>query len=169
MLPNNVYNDNYTIVQHREHVLIMTEMVHDARIIRLGEPDPLPEHVRPWFGDSWGHWEGETLVVETTNMHDRQLFNEPWTTQVHSPKAKTRERFTRTAENTILYEFEVDDPDTYVETWGGQVPMRRMEGRLYEYACHEGNYSMEGILRGAGTRRVDEPPPSPQHPHCRAK
>lgn len=149
MLPNNRYNDNYTIVQNRDHVVILTEMVHDARIIRLGEPDPLPEHVRPWFGDSWGHWEGETLVVETTNIHDRQLFNQPFTLRVHSRNAKVIERFTRTAEDAILYEFEVDDPDTYVETWGGQIPMLRLDGLLYEYACHEGNYSMEGILRGA--------------------
>ncbi len=149
MIPNNVYNDNYTIVQNRDHVVILTEMVHDVRIIRLGEPDPLPEHVRPWFGDSWGHWDGETLVVETTNIHDRQIFNQQFSLRVHSRNAKVIERFTRTAENTILYEFEVDDPDTYVETWGGQIPMLRMEGLLYEYACHEGNYSMEGILRGA--------------------
>jgi hypothetical protein len=147
MLPSNVYNDNYTIVQNRDHVMIQTEMMHDARIIRLGERDPLPEHVRPWFGDSWGHWEGETLVVETTNIHDRQVFRRGL--RVHSRNAKVIERFTRTAENTILYEFEVDDPDTYVERWGGQVPMLRMDGLLYEYACHEGNYSMEGILRGA--------------------
>ena len=149
MLPNNVYNDNYTIVQNRDYVMIQTEMVHDVRIIRLGEPDPLPEHVRPWFGDSWGHWEGETLVVETTNIHDRQLFNQPFSLRVHSRNARVIERFTRTAENTILYEFEVDDPDTYVETWGGQIPMLRGDVLLYEYSCHEGNYAMEGILRGA--------------------
>ena len=120
MLPNNVYNDNYTIVQNRDYVMILTEMVHDVRIIRLGEPDPLPEQVRPWFGDSWGHWEGETLVVETTNIHDRQVFNQPFSPRVQSRNAKVIE-----------------------------VPMLRMDGLLYEYACHEGNYSMEGILRGA--------------------
>jgi len=161
MLPNNIYNDNYTIVQNRDHVLILTEMVHDVRIIRLGEPGSLPEHVRPWFGDSWGHWEGETLVVETTHIHDRQLFNQPFSLRVHSLNAKVIERFTRTDENTILYEFEVDDPDTYVEAWGGQIPMLRSDGLLYEYACHEGNYSMEGILRGAryqeGSEDRDQP------------
>ena len=149
MLPNNIYNDNYTIVQNQDHVVILSEMVHDARIIRLGEPDPLPEQMRLWFGDSWGRWEGETLVVETTNIHDRQLFNQPFTLQVHSRNAKVIERFTRTAENSILYEFEVDDPDTYVGKWGGQIPMLRLDGLLYEYSCHEANYSMEGILRGA--------------------
>lgn len=149
MLPNNLYNDNYTIVQNRDHVVILSEMVHDARIIRLGDPALMPEHMRPWFGDSWGHWEGETLVVKTTNIHDRQLFNQQFTLLVHSRKLTVIERFTRTAEDTILYEFEVDDPDTYVETWGGQMRMLRAEGLVYEYSCHEGNYAMEGILRGA--------------------
>lgn len=87
--------------------------------------------------------------METTNIHDGQLFNQPFSLRVHSRNARIIERFTRTAEDAILYEFEVDDPDTYVETWGGQIPMLRLDGLLYEYACHEGNYSMEGILRGA--------------------
>jgi hypothetical protein len=149
MLPNNFYNNNYTIVQTQDHILILAEMVHDVRIFRLGEPDPLPDDVRPWFGDSWGRWEGNTLVVETTNFSERQLFNEEFSLRLHSPTAKVIERFTRVDEGTVLYEFEFDDPETYTERWGGQVPMLRFDDFLYEYACHEGNYALEGILRGA--------------------
>lgn len=137
------YNHNYTIVQNADHVLIMAEMIHDTRIIRLGEPRRLPEDVRPWFGDSWGHWEGNTLVVETTNINLQQRFN------VHSEDLKVLERFTRVDEDTILYEFEVHDPRTYSEPWGGQIPMKRFDDLLYEYACHEGNYSLAGVLSGA--------------------
>jgi len=149
ILPNNFYNNNYTIVQTRDHVMILAEMVHDVRIIRLADQEPQPDDVRPWFGDSRGHWEGETLVVETTHFYDRQVFNEEFSLRLHSPNAKVVERFTRTDPNTILYEFEFDDPETYTERWGGQVPMRRFEDFLFEYACHEGNYALEGILRGA--------------------
>jgi hypothetical protein len=144
MLPNGFYNNNYTIVQNKDHVLIFTEMVHDARIVRLGNGPRLPADVRPWFGDSWGRWEGETLVVETTNIHPMQsVQNTP------TDNLRVIERFTRIDENTILYEFEVDDPTSFTEKWGGQVPMVRMDERLYEYACHEGNYSMHNILSGA--------------------
>ena len=140
MLPNGFYNNNYTIVQTADYVMIHTEMVHDTRIIRLGEPDPLPEGVRPWFGDSWGRWEGDALVVETTNLNPLQSYS--------SEGAKIVERFTRADENTILYEFTVDDP-SYTEQWGGEVPFLRFDNLLHEYACHEGNYSLAGVLSGA--------------------
>lgn len=145
MLPNYWYNNNYTIVQTADHVLIMAEMVHDARIIRLGDPEPLPDDVRPWFGDSRGHWEGNTLVVETTNIHPDQLFRGV----PPSAEMKVVERFTRVDENTIRYEFTIDDPATYTETWGGEVPFNRLDEALYEYACHEGNYALENVLSGA--------------------
>jgi hypothetical protein len=143
MLPNGFYNNNYTIVQTADYVMIMTEMIHDTRIIRLGDGPRLPPQVRPWMGDSWGHWDGETLVVETTNFHPEQGFNAP------SDNLKVVERFTRLDSGTILYEFTVDDPTVFTEQWGGQLPMTRMEGNLYEYACHEGNYSLQNILSGA--------------------
>ena len=141
MLPNGFYNNNYTIVQTADHVLIMAEMVHDARIIRIGDGPRLPPHIRPWLGDSWGHWEGDVLVVETTNIHPLQVYS--------SENMKVIERFSRVDEETILYEFTIDDPTTYAEPWGGEVPMKALHDRLYEYACHEGNYALSNILSGA--------------------
>lgn len=144
MFPNGWYNNNYTIVQTADHVLIMAEMVHDARIIRIGDGPALPEEIRPWLGDSWGHWEGDALVVETTNFNAQQRFRGN-----SSDNLKVIERFTRTDQETILYEFTVEDPTTYVKPWGGQIPMKALNDQLFEYACHEGNYSMEGIMSGA--------------------
>ncbi len=145
MLPNYFYNNNYTIVQTPDHVMIMTEMVHDVRIVRMGEPQRLPAHIRPWMGDSWGHWAGDTLVVETTNLHPNQ------TLQGIPPSEEMRvvERFTRADENTLNHEFTVDDPRMFAETWSGEVPFTRLDGLVYEYACHEGNYALENVLRGA--------------------
>ena len=143
MLPNGGYNSNYIIVQTPDHVMIMTEMVHDTRIIRIGSGPKLPAHIRPWMGDSWGHWEGDVLVVETTNIHPLQPYS--------SAEMKVTERFSRMNEEAILYEFTVDDPSTYTESWGGQIPMMAMPDRdqIYEYACQEGNYSLTGVLSGA--------------------
>ena len=139
------YNSNYTIVQTADHILIMAEMVHDARIIRIGDGPRLPPHIRPWMGDSWGRWEGDALVVETTNFHPLQTFlGIP-----PSEHLKVTERFTRVDEETILYEFTVDDPTTYSSPWGGEIPFKPLNDRLYEYACHEGNYNMAGVLGGA--------------------
>ena len=145
MMPNTAYNNNYTIVQNADHVMILAEMVHDVRIIRLGDSRPMPRDIRPWFGDSWGRWEGNTLVVETTNIHPDQMFRgiPP------SEHLKVIERLTRVDEETILYEFTVEDPTTYTEPWGGEIPFKRFEDLLYEYACHEGNYSLYGVLSGA--------------------
>ncbi len=141
MLPNGFYNNNYTIVQTPDYVLIMAEMVHDARIIRIGDGPRLPPDQRPWMGDSWGHWEGDVLVVETTNLHPLQQYS--------SPDMKVIERFSRMSEDAILYEFTVDDPSTYSESWGGEIAMTAMHDRLYEYACQEGYYALENVLRGA--------------------
>ncbi len=144
MLPNYFYNNNYTIVQTADHIMIMTEMVHDVRIIRMGERVPLPEQVRPWMGDSWGHWEDDTLVIETTNLHPLQRFNGN-----SSDNLKVIERLTRVDQSTINYEFTIIDPETYTAEWGGEVPMKALEGLIYEYACHEGNYALGAILSGA--------------------
>jgi hypothetical protein len=150
MMPNYFYNNNYTIVQSPDAVMIMTEMVHDFRVIRMGEPEPLPAHIRPWMGDSWGRWEGDTLVIETTNIHpDQNLvggFNA-------SERAKITERLTLVGPNTINYEFTVDDPGTFVRPFSGEVPFNRLDALVYEYSCHEGNYAMSNVLSGA---RVQE-------------
>jgi len=145
MIPNNFYNNNYTIVQTADYVMIVTEMVHDVRIIRLGEPDRLPDHMRPWMGDSWGRWEGDALVVETSNINPRQTFRGV----PPSKHRKVTERFTRVDEETILYEFTIDDPETYTRPWGGEIPFKAFDDLLYEYACHEGNYALDNIMRGA--------------------
>ena len=146
MIPNRDYNNNYTIVQNADHVMILAEMVHDVRIIRLGEPKPLPRDIRPWFGDSWGRWEGNTLVVETTNIHPAQIFLRI----PPSEDLKVIERFTRVSEETILYDFTIDDPTTYTKPWRGEIPFNKVDDRLFEYACHEGNYRiLSGVLSGA--------------------
>ena len=146
MIPNGGYNSNYTIVQTADHVMIMTEMVHDARIIRIGDGPRLPPNIRPWFGDSWGRWEGDALVVETTNINPQQgLRGAP----PPSEHMRVTERFTRVDEETILYEFTVDDPTMYTQAWGGKVPIKKLHDRLYEYACQEGNYALTGVLSGA--------------------
>ena len=141
MLPNGGYNSNYIIVQTPDHVMIMTEMVHDTRIIRIGSGPRLPSHIRPWMGDSWGHWEGDVLVVETTNIHPLQPYS--------SADMKVIERFSRMSEDAVLYEFRVEDPSTYTEPWGGQIPMMAMPDQIYEYACQEGNYALAAVLSGA--------------------
>ena len=145
MTPSGGYNQNIRVIQTADYVVIYGEMIHDTRIIRLGEPNRLPAHVRPWFGDSWGRWEGNTLVVETTNFHSMHAFR-----GIPPTDALTViERFSRVDEKTILYEFTVDDPTTYTEPWGGEIPFRRVDKLLYEYACHEGNYALSNILSGA--------------------
>ena len=146
---NVLYNNHYQIVQSPGHVTIVVEMNHDARIIRLGGTHP-PDHVRPWMGDSIGRWDGDTLVVETTNLHPAQSFTADVRHRLYlAPNAKVTERFTRVAANEILYGFTVEDRTAYTQTWGGEIPMRAAKGPMYEYACHEGNHSLGNILRGA--------------------
>jgi hypothetical protein len=149
MLPNYFYNNNYTIVQTRDHVMILVEMVHDARVIRIGG-QRLPKHIRPWYGDSIGRWEGDTLVVETTNFHPSQVFRGA------SENLKVIERFTRTGPDTILYKFTIDDPTTFTRPWSGEVPFNRMDELIYEYACHEGNYALSNVLSGERNRERRE-------------
>jgi hypothetical protein len=151
MLPNYFYNNNYTIVQTKDHVMIMTEMVHDARIIRLGATKHAPAQVHPWFGDSIGHWEGDTLVVETTNIHPIQLAESsplgPY--RAASDQLKVTERITRTGPDVLNYKFTVEDASTLTAPYSGELPFNRINEPIYEYACAEGNYALPGMLAGA--------------------
>ncbi len=137
------YNNNMQLFQTPDHVVLVTEMVHTARVIPLDGSPHLGQAIRQWSGDSRGHWEGDTLVVETSNFTD--------TTRWRGSTENRRlvERFTRSDGDTLIYEFTVTDPDTWTSPWTASVPMRRNDGAMYEYACHEGNYSLEGMLAGA--------------------
>ncbi|HYM34287.1 MAG TPA: hypothetical protein VET48_02770 [Steroidobacteraceae bacterium] len=148
MLPD-VYNNNYQIVQTPDTVVVLVEMVHDARIIRIGGKH-LPKNITPWLGDSIGHWEGDTLVVETTNLNPGQRAHYGIKQRYYlPPTGKVTERFTRTGENEILYQFTVEDSEAYTQPWKGEEPLRATKDHIYEYACHEGNYALPGILAGA--------------------
>ena len=142
MLPAN-YNSNYQIVQTPDYVAILVEMIHDARIIPLDGRPHVPKNVRLLMGDARGHWEGNTLVVETTNFSDKASF------RGSSENLRVIERFTRTDEHTLLYQFTIDDPASWAKPWTGEIPMKKVPGPLYEYACNEGNYGMAGVLAGA--------------------
>jgi hypothetical protein len=160
MLPNYFYNNNYTIVQTPEHVMIMTEMVHDVRIIRIGATAHPPAHVRPWFGDSIGRWDGDTLVVETTNIHPAQASQTSplWPYRGASDRMKVIERITRSGPDTLLYKFTIEDPTTFTAPFSGELPFTRMGEPIYEYACHEGNHALLNMLSGerAKERRAAE-------------
>lgn len=145
MLPI-LYNNHYQIVQSPGYVMILVEMVHDARIIRIDD-EPLPAALQPWLGDSIGRWENETLVVETHNFHPLQTY------RGSADQFRTTERFTRVGPDTINYSFTVNDPDTFTSAWTAEIPMNRTDKKMYEFACHEGNYALPGILAGA---RVEE-------------
>jgi hypothetical protein len=148
MLPD-VYNNNYQIVQSPDAVMILVEMVHDARVVRMNGKH-LPQQITPWMGDSVGRWEGDTLVVETTNLHPGQKAHYGIKQRFYlPPTGKVTERFTRVGENEIVYQFTVEDSAAYTQPWKGEVPLRRTQDLIYEYACHEGNYALPGILAGA--------------------
>jgi hypothetical protein len=146
---NTGYNGNYQILQTRDYVAILVEMNHDVRMIRMGDRTHQPAALQPWLGDSVGWWEGETLVVETTNLNVKGHVYSLGGGFPYSPQTKITERFTRTAKDQILYEFTVDDPLTFTKVWRAEMPMRAAKGPIYEYACHEGNYSLPNILAGA--------------------
>jgi len=137
------YNNNHRIVQTQEYVVIYSEMMHDARIIPLDGRPHLSGSVRQWFGDSRGHWEGNTLVVETTNFTDKTNFRGA------GENMRLVERFTRIDPDTLLYQFTVDDAQSFQKPWSGEIPMKRAPGPIYEYACHEGNYSIVNTLSSA--------------------
>jgi hypothetical protein len=142
MFPNGFYNNNYHFVQSPDAVVITVEMNHDARIVRLNSKHRT-DKVRPYFGDSIGWWEGDTLVVETTNLPRSQQFMGAW------ENLKVTERFTRVAKDRMHYAFTVEDPTVWDAPWGGEYEFSPLQGVIYEYACHEGNYALEGILAGA--------------------
>jgi hypothetical protein len=143
MFPNGWYNNNYVFVQSPHEIAIDIEMVHDVRHISLDRKSHMPSNIRPWFGDSIGHWEGDTLVVETTNIPKIQAYFGSW------EHLKITERFTRVGSDRLRYEFKVEDPDTWDKPWGGEYEFHPLKGQVLEYACHEGNYALEGILAGA--------------------
>jgi hypothetical protein len=142
---NNIYNNTYQIVQTPGAVMIDVEMMHDARIIRIGEK-PKPDAVKQWLGDSVGRWDGDTLVVTTTGWNRWHGDYEPI---YLSEKAVVTERFSRTGKDEITYAFEVNDPGFYSQPWKGEMVFTPSNGPVYEYACHEGNYALHGILSGA--------------------
>jgi hypothetical protein len=150
---NTGFNGNYQILQTKDFVTIEVEMNHDVRIIRMTDRKHLPSSIQPWLGDSVGWWEGDTLVVETTNLNPKGHVYSLGGGFRYSPQTRITERFTRTAKDAILYEFSVDDPVVFAKPWRAEMPMRTAKGPIYEYACHEGNYSLPNILAGA---RVEE-------------
>jgi hypothetical protein len=149
IVPGN-YNNNVQIFQTRDHVAFLNEQIHTARIVPTDERPH--RNIRQWRGDSRGRWEGSTLIVDTTNFADI------WHTSIGNKLLRGSwgsmhlvERFTRVDSDTLLYEYTIEDPKTYTSPWTVQLPMTKVEGPLYEYACHEGNYGMAGILSGART------------------
>jgi hypothetical protein len=137
------YNNNYQIVQSPGYVVILSEMIHDVRIIPLAGQSHLGPSIRQWMGNSRGHWESNTLVVDTTGFNGKANFRNT------SQNLHLIERFTRVDAETILYEFTVDDPTTFIKPWTAQIPMTRTAGPIFEYACNEGNYALTDILAGA--------------------
>ena len=139
MLPT-AYNNNYRIVQTKDTVAILAEMIHDVRVIPLDNRPHLPSNLRQWMGDSRGRWEGDTLVVDTTNFTNKTVFRGA------SENLHLTERFTRLDKNTLQYRVTVDDPTTFTRPWTIELPAVRMDAEIYEYACHEGNYAMRNLL-----------------------
>ena len=159
MLANGFYNNDYQIVQSRDNVAIFVEMVHDVRIVRLNGTHRT-DGVRPYMGDSIGHWEGNTLVVETTNLPQSQAYHGAWKTLT------VTERFTRVGKTRLLYQFVIDDPSLWDKPWGGEYEFNTLKGMTYEYACHEGNYALPDMLAGA---RADEAKAAAAKPEVKAQ
>ena len=159
MLPYS-YNSNYQIMQTKDAFVVHAEMIHDTRVIHLDGRPHLPPAIRRWLGDSVGHWVGATLVVDTTNFNDTGGFygdaggNFGWDRNLH-----VVERFSLLDADTLLYRFEIDDPTAFTQPWKGELTMARSSGPIYEYACHEGNYSLPNMLGGyrASERQAANP------------
>jgi hypothetical protein len=141
-LPDYFYNDLHRIVQTKDSITIVTEMIHDARVVRMNA-EHLPKNIRRWMGDSVGKWDGDTLVIDTTNFTDKTRFHGA-TENLH-----VVERISRLDDHTLLYRFTVDDPDTWDKSWTGEMAWPETMQPMYEYACHEGNYALGDVLRGA--------------------
>jgi hypothetical protein len=146
------YNNNVQLFQTRDHLVILNEQIHSARIVPLDRRPHLGQHMRQWSGDSRGRWEGDTLVVETTNFLRETVF----TFYGSSANMHLVERFTRVDADTLSYEYTVTDPTTWTKPWTVQFPMTKTAGPLYEYACHEGNYGLTAILSGARAQEAAE-------------
>jgi hypothetical protein len=149
MLPV-LYNNTYEIVQTPDAIMILVEMVHDARVIRMSGTHK-PADIKQWLGDSIGHWDGDTLVVDTTNFNNQTLF------RGSSENLHVIERFQRVDANTILYRATMDDPTTFTKSWTIEYPFNATAGPVYEYACHEGNYAMPDIMGGARKMEGESP------------
>jgi hypothetical protein len=147
MMPG-FYNHNYQIFQAPGYVAIVVEMIHDARIIPIDGRPHLSSGIRQWLGDSRGHFEGNTLVVETTNFTDK-IFERSGAVTSFGDKMRLVERFTRAGADQIDYQFTVEEPGSFTKPWTVSAPMTKIQGPIFEYACHEGNYAMGGILGGA--------------------
>jgi hypothetical protein len=142
-----LYNNTYQFVQTKDNIMILVEMVHDVRVVRMNGTHP-PPSVRELLGDSIGHWEGDTLVVDTTNFREEGAF------EGASENLHVIERFERISPDQILYKATIDDPSTYTKQWTVEFPFNATRGPIYEYACHEGNYAMTDIMGGA--RKMEE-------------
>ena len=166
MFPNGWYNNNYLIVQGKDEVGIVVEMNHDVRHIRLNASHRTDD-VRPWFGDSIGRYEGDTLVVETDHFPQAQAYSGVW------KDLKVTERFTRVGKDRLYYRFTVEAPSAWDKPWGGEYEFAPLKGQLYEYACHEGNHALPGILvrrprrrtRGPGGKPSRRRPAADRHLH----
>lgn len=141
------YNNNYQILQTPEYVAIVVEMIHDVRIIPLDGRPHVEQGLRQWLGDARGHWEGDTLVVESTNFSDKTVIRAA--NAKPSEALRVVERFRRVDAGTIEYRFTIEDPKTWTRSWTGELPMTRIREKVYEYACHEGNYSIRTMLAGS--------------------
>jgi predicted DNA-binding protein (UPF0251 family) len=157
-LTPSAYNNNLRIVQTPDHIVLVTEMIHDARIVPMDWRPHLPGAIRRWSGDSRGRWEGNTLVIETRNFTDKTpTFQLPATVETASASGAVgsgadmllTERFTPTGDGHLLYEYTIDDPQTFVRPFTVAIPMRASDALMYEYACHEANYAVPGMLKGA--------------------
>jgi len=143
------YNSYFHILQTKDYVVIYQELIHDARIIPMDGRPHLPDHVRQWHGDPRGHWEGDTLVVESTNFSPNSHFRGA------AENLHLVERFTRVAPDTVAYEFTVTDETTYVRPWTAMIPLKSSEDAIFEYACHEGNIGLEGVLKAARSEEAE--------------
>ncbi len=152
------YNNNIQLFQTPHYVAILVEMVHDVRIVPLGDQPRLPPRMRQWLGDARGHWEDDTLVVVTTNFSDKTASFDANLRQPYGSGTTLHlvERFTRTNDDTLLYEFTIDDPATFTQSFTAAVPMRKGAGAIYEYACHEGNYGMVNGLTSSRALERDQ-------------
>lgn len=164
-LTPSAYNNNLRIVQAPEHILLFTEMVHDARIVQMANSQALPGEIQKWTGASRGHWDGDTLVVETANFTDKtptfqlplNLNDQTMNGVVGSGNNMTlTERFTRVSETRLMYEYTVNDPKTFARPFTVAIPLRATEDQIFEYACHEGNHAMAGMLGGARQMEKEE-------------